>query len=314
MDTPSATSIPHGGSFAYEGRHLTPGIPVPADREVPAQAAAATPVREGLWYDVFAVGHPVLIGKHRRYGRLPMGPRCKLCKVPFRGVGWLMRSRGWRPSPRNEDYCSVCDLFIRDYEGVADLVLPVLFTDLCNSTLIGQMLSNAEYRTRRKTYRAEVARALRRTNGFILEEAGDQVVGVFPPGLSRSGDFHAGPAEALEEAASLAVDCAIELASNTARRVQQLTGFTFGAGVHIGDVRIAAAFRPDGGGAAVEINGPPTNVAARLAGAARAGDVLVTNDLLAASGRSLDRCEAHTFPPHELKGVSDFVGVRVVRG
>jgi adenylate cyclase len=295
----------------YESRSATLNPAAVGDIEF-GDAAPDVPIREGLWYEVFAVGHPVLIGKHRQYARLPFSPRCKLCKVPFRGVGWIMRSRGWRPSPRNADYCLVCDNFIRDYEGVADVVMPIVFVDLCNSTLIGQLVANAAYRDRRTIYRAEIAAVLRDCDGFVLEASGDQVIGVFPPGLMPVDGPERNASVLLTLAADRAVDCALTLAQSGAARIQAKCGLTFGAGVHIGDVRIGAAFRPDGGGAAVEINGPPTNLSARLASMARPGDVLVTDALLSAAGRTLPECERHTFAPFELKGVTDAVGVRVV--
>jgi adenylate cyclase len=297
----------------YESRSVTLGFSAPVGVDV-GESAPNVPIREGLWYEVFAVGHPVLIGKHRQYAKLPFSPRCKLCQVPFRGVGWIMRHRGWRPSPRNVDYCLVCDNFIRDNEGVADVVMPILFVDLCNSTLIGQLVTNAVYRQRRKIYRAEIAAVLRECDGFVLEEAGDQVIGMFPPGLMPVDAANRDPSELVKRAANRAVDCALTLARSVAARIEAKCGFTFGAAVHIGDVRIGAAFRPDGGGPAVEINGPPANVSARLASIARPGDVLVTDALLTASGRVLPECARYAFAPFELKGVTGELGVHVVTG
>jgi adenylate cyclase len=274
---------------------------------------SAAPVREGLWYEVFALGHPVLLGKHRKYARLPLEPRCKLCKVPFRGVGWIMRSRGWRPSPRNEDYCSVCDLFIRDHEGVADVVMPILFTDLRDSTAAVSSLSNADYSRLRRVYRAEIAAALRRADGFVLEETGDQVVGVFPPGLTSTASSATTDDARVSLAARLALACARDLGANTIKRVRQATGLSFGVAFHLGDVRVAAAFRPDGTGAAVEINGAPVNVSARLASAAAPGEIFVTETLRSAAATDMSGHEQRTFPAGALKGVVEPVRVSVLR-
>lgn len=54
-------------------------------------------------------GHPVI---------LPAPPRCRLCLVPFAGIGgWLMRRRGKAPSSRNPHCCNACDRFLDAFPG-----------------------------------------------------------------------------------------------------------------------------------------------------------------------------------------------------
>lgn len=232
-----------------------------------------------LWYQVFAVGHPTILGKHRWFGSLPLPPRCRMCRVPFRGVGWVMRRAGWRPCPRNEDYCSTCDTVLRGYLANdaaprgADLPLAIVYTDLRRSTATSERVGPREFAELRATYRANVARALRRANGFILEEKGDEVVGVFPPGFFRSrGDYL--PA---------AARCAAIIATSAAPRVRAATGLEFGTGVHVGIVHVSAGFRPTDDALVVEVTGPPINVAARLADEAAGGEVLVSEALAMAT-------------------------------
>lgn len=262
-----------------------------------------------LWYQVFAVGHPTILGKHRWFGSLPFAPRCRLCRVPFRGVGWLMRGAGWRPCPRNEDYCSTCDTVLRGYladEAAprgADVPLAILYTDLRRSTATSERVGPREYAELRETYRAEVARALRRANGFVLEEKGDEVVGVFPPGFFRTRRDY------LDAAAR----CAALVAANAVPRVRAATALEFGTGVHVGVVHVSAGFRPTDDALVVEITGPPLNVAARLADSAAGGEVLVTEALATLVPAHADASCAAAMRELTLDGVSTPVRALSVR-
>lgn len=249
-----------------------------------------------LWRQIFELGHPALLPIQKRFRWMPSPPRCQLCFVPFGGIGrFLPKSKGWFPSARNPDYCSRCDGFIQAYPGGAHVTLSMVFTDVRNSTEEAERSAPADYHERQVAYRMEVERALRKARGFLLEEVGDQVVGVFPPGFVGA------------EHARLAIDCAKTLLQNTALREGERHQLQFGVGVHTSRVYICSKHD---GTLDVEVSGDAVNVAARLASAAGAGEALISDEARAASGLQLDGLPRREL---ELKGKSQTVSARIMR-
>lgn len=145
---------------------------------------------EELWHAIFGPGHPELKKQQRLHKRLPAPPRCKLCLAPFRGVGGVfMRFRGKRPSNRNPRFCSACDQFIRAHPGGAEVTMSLVFADVRGSTALAERVSPTELHERINAFYAAVTHELVETDGFMIDVVGDEVVGVYPPGMS--GERHA---------------------------------------------------------------------------------------------------------------------------
>ena len=175
---------------------------------------------EEVWYAVFGPGHPDLQKQHRFHKRLPSPPRCKLCLAPFGGLGGAyMRFRGKRPSNRNPRFCSACDHFIRAHPGGAEVMLSLVFADVRGSTALAEQVSPTELHRRINAFYAVVTHELVETDGFMIDVVGDEVVGVYPPGMS--GEHHA----------ALAIEAARRL---VALGPDEAGGLEFGVGVHTG--------------------------------------------------------------------------------
>ena len=254
---------------------------------------------EELWYTMFAVGHPALMAFQRVHKRLPSPPRCKLCFVPFRGIGGaFMRWRGRRPTSRNPQYCNLCDRFIRDHPGGAEVELSMVFVDVRGSTPLAERMTPTDFGRAMSRFSAAATRVLNETDGFIIDFVGDAIEGVYPPGFS--GPEHARKAVgAAEGLLRLAVPAAPD------GSLLQL-----GAGVHTGAVYIGTVSGADGAVEYVRALGDNVNTAARLAAMAQPGEVLISNATCSASGLTLDHLERRTL---ELKGKSVPISVRVMR-
>jgi adenylate cyclase len=227
---------------------------------------------EEVWYAVFGAGHPDLQKQHRFHSRLPSPPRCKLCLAPFGGLGGaVMRFRGKRPSNRNPRFCSACDHFIRAHPGGAEVTLSLLFADVRGSTALAEQVSPTELHRSINAFYAAVTHVLVETDGFMIDVVGDEVVGVYPPGMS--GERHA----------ALAIEAARRL---VALEPSETGGLTFGVGVHTGVVHIGTTMGADEGIADVRAIGDNVNVAARLCSSAAPGEALITEAAWEAAGES----------------------------
>lgn len=260
-------------------------------------ATSDTPANEEVWHAIFATGHPDLQKQHRLHLRLPSPPRCKLCLVPFKGVGgFVMGLRGKRPSNRNPRFCSACDHFIRAFPGGAEVTLSMVFADVRGSTALAERISATELSRRMHEFYAAVTHVLVETDGFIIDVVGDEVVGVYPPGFS--GPRHA--ALAIEAARQLvALDAAVS------------SDMPFGVGVHTGVVHIGTTMGADEGIADVRAIGDSVNIAARLSSSAQPGEALVSEAAWEAAG------EPHLELEHrelELRGRTETMRVAVICG
>lgn len=259
-------------------------------------ATRGTPTNEEIWFAIFSTGHPDLLKQHRLHMRLPSPPRCKLCLVPFKGVGgFVMGLRGKRPSNRNPRFCSACDHFIRAYPGGAEVTLSMVFADVRGSTALAERISPTELSRRMHEFYSAVTHVLVETDGFMIDVVGDEVLGVYPPGFS--GPRHA--ALAIEAAQRLvALDAAVS------------SDMPFGVGVHTGVVHIGTTMGADEGIADVRAIGDSVNIAARLSSSAKPGEALVSEAAWEAAGETPVQLEQREL---ELKGRTEAIRVSVIR-
>jgi adenylate cyclase len=259
-------------------------------------ATSDTPTNKEVWYTIFATGHPDLLKQHHLHTRLPSPPRCKLCLVPFKGIGgFVMGLRGKRPSNRNPRFCSACDHFIRAYPGGAEVTMSLVFADVRGSTALAEQVSPTELHRRMNAFYAAVTHELVVTDGFMIDVVGDEVVGLYPPGLS--GERHA----------ALAIEAARQLVALEPAVAGELS---FGVGVHTGLVHIGTTMGADEGIADVRAMGDNVNVAARLSSSAASGEALVSSAAWEAAGDSPEGLEEREL---ELKGRTETLRASVIR-
>ncbi|REF68748.1 MULTISPECIES: adenylate/guanylate cyclase domain-containing protein [Paracoccus] len=249
---------------------------------------------EQLWLQIFRDGHPVLMGKQRRYRRLPGLPRCKLCFAPFGGWGgWVARRIGLRPSNRNPRFCNACDRFIEQFPGGAEVPISILFCDLRGSVALGERLGAAAYAATVARMRDTVVAALWQHDGFVLEFQGDSVIGVWPPGFS--GKDHA----------LKAVAAARSMARTLAR--QEDAGddpIRAGIGLHTGTAFLCTFSAASGLLQEVGAFGQAMNIAARLSALAEPGQILATRAVCDAARQAPPPLRQVT-----LKGIDDPVEI-----
>jgi len=243
---------------------------------------------------------PVLAAQRRRFRHLPSDPRCKLCLVPFRGVGAMaMRRMGYGQSPGNPSMCSKCISAMRAH-GVTGLEIPVtlVFSDIRGSTSLGERMRPTEFREFLGHFYDLATAAILEHDGIIDKIVGDEVIGLFFGGITGPDYSAAGIAAALD------------LADRASRPTATPIGAVpVGTGVHTGDAFVGATSL----GKAVEdftALGDTVNTAARLAASAAGGEVLVSAAAAQAAGHPTEDLERRLLT---VRGRSQPVEVVVAR-
>jgi len=245
---------------------------------------------EALWSQIFTKGHPDLVKQQTFHKKLPSEPRCKLCYVPFGGIGgWIMRWRGKARNSRNPNFCNACDGFIKAYPGGADVEMSVLYVDIRQSTQYADSASPASVSRRINTFLNQVTEIITEADGFVSAFYGDCVVAVWPPGFC--GPEHA--RKCLEAARQLGQ-----------LRMLDADGKPIPVGVaaHTGTVFIGTVAAMQGSFRDVSIFGRNVNVVARLAATAAPSEVLVTGEILRAAGEDTTNKSSRAL---QLKGITE---------
>jgi adenylate cyclase len=213
--------------------------------------------------------------------RLPSAPHCKLCAAPFEGpAGAVLRHVGFARFPGNPAICGNC---IRDLNKVgvygAEIPVSLLFADIRGSTAIGERLSATEFRAFLDRFYRMASKAILEHEGLVDKFVGDEVIGLFFPGVS--GDHHA--AAAIAAARSLLEAVAPEGSREGGEAIP------LGAAVHTGDAFVGST-GTDGAVNDFTALGDVVNTTARLASEARSGELLVSE--AAARGGGIDPASA----------------------
>jgi adenylate cyclase len=243
---------------------------------------------------------PTLAAQRRRFQRFPTNPRCKMCSAPFGGLGGLVFSAaGFGRFAGNPAMCKQCITQMRK-NGMSGLEIPVslLFTDVRGSTAMGERMRPTEFHAFLDHFYRLASDAILRHDGLVDKIVGDEVIGLFFGGVS--GPQHA----------AAAIGAAIDLAERSALRDATPSGpIPAGTAVHTGDAFVGATGPP---GAVDDFTalGDAVNTTARLASAARAGEVLVSAAAAEAAGTPIAGLERRTL---DIRGRTESIDVIVLR-
>ncbi len=226
---------------------------------------------EEFWRDFLTRGHSLERIGRKIFIRIPTDPRCKLCAAPFSGVGApLMRLLGKRQSDASPSMCNSCFNFMAKHRGGAEVEGSFLFADIRGSTALAESMSPGEFHRLLDRFYAAVTQVVYQHDGAVDKFVGDELVANFFPLLS--GERHT----------TRAVDAARAILRATGHDQPDGPWVPVGVGVHAGPAWFGAV----GEGTHIELTalGDTVNTAARLGGAAAAGEVLVSANAAAAAG------------------------------
>jgi adenylate cyclase len=261
----------------------------------PSPAPDANP-DEGMW-------RAILEGTDPRYARarawlkhVPGSPRCKMCAAPFGRPGhFLMHLVGRDRWSKNPEYCGSCFRVLEAHHGGAEIESSFLFADVRGSTTMAEHISPTEFRGQLHRFYDVAARILVENDGIVDKFVGDEVVGMFIPALTHDGH------------ARRAVDAARALLVATGHGDPAGAWLPIGIGVGTGVAFIGSLGEPPV--TTLTGLGDIVNVAARLASAASAGEILLTEATATGSALDTSRLERRALA---LKGKSDSTDVFVL--
>lgn len=255
------------------------------------------PLVDEKWYQMLTEGDTNIRRARRFLSLLPSSPRCKICNSPFKGVGGtLMHIMGRDQSRYNPRFCEPCSQF--ENPGGAEVVLTMLFADVRGSTTLAEQMSPLEFSQLVNRFYLAATDVLVRTDAMVDRLVGDEVVGLYLPGM-------AGP-----EHPRKAIEAAQNLLHRTGHRDRKGPWLPVGIGVHMGLAFVGVVGGAEGGPKDFTALGDNVNIAARLASEARQGEILISDATYAAAGQDLGDLERQQL---ELKGKQEPVEVRVLR-
>jgi adenylate cyclase len=186
---------------------------------------------------------------------VPGPPRCRICYVPFGGIGRLFPML---PSSLNPNYCRVC--FERLPEGAEPMEIGVLFIDIRGFTALAERLSPKELSAVSAQFYAVTTDALVRHDAIIDSFLGDGVLALFLPLIPTLGPR--------------TCDAMFEAATDVIHRLGE--SLPVGAAMHFGTAMVGNVRRgPVKDFCAI---GDVVNTTARLQGRAGPGELLVSNE------------------------------------
>lgn len=232
---------------------------------------ATIPPSDDHWRDYLEKGEPHLKVQRKVFSAVPSDPRCRMCTAPFGGIGKpLMRAIGRSRSAANPHLCSACENALIKNHGGAEVTGTMLFADVRGSTSLAERMSPGEFKTLLERFYGVASNAVVHHDGAIDKFVGDELVAMFYPSLA--GERHV----------AAAIEAAQELLRETGHGSHGGPWAPVGAGVHTGRVWFGAV--GEAGHVQLTSVGDVVNTTARLAGAAGAGEILVSTDAAAAVG------------------------------
>lgn len=250
-----------------------------------------------LWRSVFT-GEVKKLQRGRAFFKFiaPLADvRCRICLAPFEGVAApLARLMGRGPWHRNPHYCELCETMFRQQRGGAELDIATLFADVRGSTQLASSMRPTEFGALMQRFYLAATKVFRATDAVVDKMVGDEVIGLYFPGLT--GDDYR----------RVAAQAALELLRVTGHGEGKTPWLSIGIGVHCGEAFVGSLGRA-GDSYEFAVLGDTMNVGARLAAAAGPGEILFSESMATYADMS---SEARTV---ELKGIAGPAQVRVAR-
>lgn len=236
----------------------------------------------------------------RLFKKLPSDPRCLVCNAPFHGPGSVFVSMlGFRSgrSSLNPTLCNRCEIMVKQYQVGAEVPLTLLFADVRGSTALAERVGASEFHRLINRFYTTSTEILIQTHALIEKMIGDEVAGMYVPGI-------AGP-----EHARVGVEAAQALLKATGHSDPGGPWIRVGVGVHTGVAYVGTVGSSERV-SDITVLGDVANITARLASNAGAGEILVSEETCREIGYELVNCEERLL---ELKGRSQPVAARVIR-
>jgi adenylate cyclase len=233
------------------------------------------------------------------FRRLPADRRCRVCNAPFNGPGRALVSLvgfGAGHSSLNPSLCGRCETIVKEHEVGVEVAVTLLFADVRGSTNLAEEIGPSQFHHLIGRFYRVGIEALIAGNALIEKLIGDEVAGIFAPGIAGADHTRT------------AIDTATRILEQTGHESASGPWIPVGIGVHSGVVYAGAVGTANRMGV-ITVLGDTANTAARLAGAAGTGEVVISDVTLDAAGIERSLGEGRRL---ELKGKAEPISVRVL--
>lgn len=200
--------------------------------------------------------------------RLPTDPRCQVCYYPFGGIGGRLARSLLRlePSKMNPHMCNVCERFAEANPGGTELEAALLFADVRGSTPLAEKMDAYEFSRLINRFYTVTTNVIYRQGGMVEKLVGDEITAFFVPAFAKEGNF-----------ARAAVRAGKAILDATGHNDPDGPWIPVGVGIHTGQAFIGAVGEP-GKNIAIAVLGDNVNIAARLTGQAKTGEIVVSDE------------------------------------
>jgi adenylate cyclase len=246
------------------------------------------------WYRFLTEGEDDMRAWRRMIRKVPSNPRCKMCYIPFGGLGGRFnRLQGNGPSRKNPGFCRGC--FEAAPIGGAEVDIGILFADVRGFTSMSETQSPKATAALMNRFYELATETLTAQDAIIDKLVGDEVMALFVPGFAGN-EYLAkmvAAAESLLEGVGYGGDGDPWLKLG----VGLDAGVAYVGNVGSGDVKDFTAL------------GDPVNTAARLQAQAKPGQIVMSERVFGETGgRYPDSLQLQL----DLKGKSQPVAARVI--
>jgi adenylate cyclase len=267
----------------------------------------ASPQEE--WHDLLSGTHPICVrGTPLRF--IPSRPRCRLCRAPFGAPGsFVLKRYGFTPWAKNPRMCSRCFQSLGSHAALcpraddgeevrgAEVDITMLFADVRGSSKLARQMPVFDFTRLMNRFYGVSRQVLIEHDAIIEKVVGDEIVALFIPFLAGT------------EHAKRAVEAAAALLRATGHGDPDGPWVPLGAGVHMGKAFVGIVGQDESSD--FTALGDPVNIAARLASAAGAGELLVSSAAASAAGLDTTPLERRAL---ELRGRDEKVDAWVAAG
>jgi adenylate cyclase len=186
---------------------------------------------------------------------------------------------GFSPWEKNPNICRFCLTKLGRDEGIgAEVVLSLMFADVRGSSGLARTLSASDFRHLMSRFYEAATDVLIEYDALLDKFVGDQVIGLFVPGIAGRGH------------ARRAIDAAQSLLQKTGHRPGEDPWIPLGAAVHTGTAYVGTVFSR-GEISQFTALGDSVNVTAHLCAQAGVGEILLTDTAASSAGLSVERLE-----------------------
>lgn len=244
------------------------------------------------WYETRAM---------RRIARiLPSDPRCKICYYPFSGLGGTLARSILRlePSKMNPHLCNVCERFANEHPGGAEIETSLLFADIRGSTPLAAKMNAYDFGQLINRFYRVTTSIIFEHGGLVEKLVGDEVTAFFVPAFSKEHNY-----------ALAAIEAGRAILAATGHNEGEEPWLPLGVGVHTGAAYIGAVGE-QGKNVDIAVLGDNVNIAARLTGQAKDGEMVASDATYHRAGLDTAGLEFHSF---DLKGKEGLVDAWIFR-